>query len=271
MRRARSAAAPVEPWSRQRLVSVGAALLAALLVLVGGLAYGVLRLLRPGPDRPGQTVVAGPPPAGLSREEIAAAPMASIAPAQGRPGARMATTRPASMLVPEPTRDGPAGVATGFPHTPAGAVGQLGALLPAVLERMDIEHTAAVYAAWSVPDAPPVEAWPVLASVRAFLESARLPRLEPGHAVQATPVGAQIKGSDGPDWTVACVLLTVRARVKAEARISYGNCERMVWLGRERRWVIGPGAFPARAPHTWPGSEAMLTAGWRTWEEELPR
>ena len=67
------------------------------------------------------------------------------------------------------------------------------------------------------------------------------------------------------------MLLTVRARVKAEARISYGNCERMVWLGRERRWVIGPGAFPARAPHTWPGSEAMLTAGWRTWEEELPR
>ena len=42
MRRARSAAAPVEPWSRQRLVSVGAALLAAVLVLVGGLAYGVL-------------------------------------------------------------------------------------------------------------------------------------------------------------------------------------------------------------------------------------
>ena len=197
--------------------------------------------------------------------------MASVAPEESRPGARMATTRPAVLVIPESSSVGPAQVPAGFPHTPVGAIGQLGALLETVLERMDVEQAASVYAAWSSPDAPSVEGWPVMASVRTFLESARLARLEPGHSVQVTPVGAQVKGSDGPDWTVACVLLTVRARVKAEARISYGNCERMVWLPGQDRWVIGPGAFPTRAPHTWPGSEAMRTAGWRSWETGYPR
>jgi len=272
MRRASRPSAPIEPWSRRRLLSVGAALLTAAVMLVGGLAYGVLRMVRPaGPGSAGPSDVAAPPVAGLSRDQIAAAPMASVAPAESRPGARMATTRPAILVIPESSSVGAAGVPAGFPHTPVGAIGQLGALLESVVERMDVEHTASVYAAWSTPGAPPVEGWPVMASVRTFLESARLARLEPGHTVQVTPVGAMVKGSDGPDWTVACVLVTVRARVTAEARISYGTCQRMVWLQGQDRWVIGSGAFPARAPHTWPGSEAMVSAGWRTWESGYPR
>jgi len=101
------------------------------------------------------------------------------------------------------------------------------------------------------------------------LEAARLSRLEPGQVVVTTPVGAMVKGTDGPTWTLACVLVTVRARVKAEARIAYGHCERMTW--QTGRWVIGSGLAPARAPGTWPGSEAMVAAGWRSWEELAPR
>lgn len=261
---------PIEPWSRRRLLSVGAGLLASALVLVGGLAYGLMRLLAPaGVERVDQEIVT--PVVGLSRDQIAAAPMASVAPAESRPGARMATVRPANLVVPEARSVGAQRVPTGFPRTPVGAVGQLGALLETVLERMDVEHTASVYTAWSAPDAPPVEDWPVMASVRTFLESARLGRLEPGQTVQVTPVGALVKGSDGPDWTLACVLVTARAWVKSEARISYGNCARMVWFPGQQRWVIGPGPFPARAPHTWPGSEAMRVSGWRTWESGPPR
>ena len=36
-----------------------------------------------------------------------------------------------------------------------------------------------------------------------------------------------MKGVDGPDWLVACVLLEVRATISAEARMGYGYCERM--------------------------------------------
>lgn len=261
---------PIEPWSRARLLTVTAGVLSLALLLAGGLGLSVHRMVR-GDDLSAAAAAAGPSPvrAGLSRDEIAAAAMSSVAPDQGRPGARMSTARPAIFEVPPASSTGAAGVASGFPQSPAGAVAQLGAVVTAVLDRMDVEHAAQVYAAWSVPDAPAVESWPLMAAVRSFLEAARLSRLEPGQVVVTTPVGAMVKGTDGPTWTLACVLVTVRARVKAEARIAYGHCERMTWLAG--RWVIGAGLAPARAPGTWPGSEAMVAAGWRSWEEHAPR
>ena len=81
--------------------------------------------------------------------------------------------------------------------------------------------------------------------------------------VSATPVAAQIKGSDGPDWVLGCVLLDVHATIVIDARIGYGHCERLQWTGD--RWLIAPGAPPAAAPSTWPGSELSIRAGWRTW------
>ena len=61
---------------------------------------------------------------------------------------------------------------------------------------------------------------------------------------------------------MACVLLDVRATITVEARMGYGYCEQMQW--REGRWMIAPGASPAPAPSTWPGSEVSVRAGWRT-------
>lgn len=265
-------AGPIEPWGRGRLRAAAAGLVVAAVLLTFGLAVGLTRLIHPHPTPAAPLAArpaAAPPGVGVSRDAIAAAPMPLIAPDQGRPGARPALTRPALVEVPAASSTGPAGVASGFPRTPVGAIGQLAALLGAVIEAMDVEHTAQVYAGWSAPDAPPVQQWPAMGAVRAFLASARLSRLGPGDVVVVTPVGAQVKGVDGPDWTLACVLVTVRARVNGEARIAYGHCERMTW--QSTRWVIGPGAFPAPAPHTWPGSEAMLTAGWRSWSEGHPR
>ena len=68
---------------------------------------------------------------------------------------------------------------------------------------------------------------------------------------------------DGPDWAVACVLFEVRATITVQAQMGYGYCERMQW--QNGRWMIAPGASPARAPSTWPGSELSIRAGWRTW------
>ena len=74
-----------------------------------------------------------------------------------------------------------------------------------------------------------------------------------------------MKGSDGPDWAVACVLLDVQAWIKTESRMGYGLCSRMEWV--DGRWQIAAGAEPAPAPSAWPGSNAAVAAGWLTWRE----
>ena len=103
-------------------------------------------------------------------------------------------------------------------------------------------------------------------NVQAFLAAAGLPTTAGVHGgvVTADPVAAQVKGVDGPDWVLACVLLDVQATLTAHARIGYGHCERLQWDAPSARWVIAPGAQPATAPSTWPGTQAALDAGWVT-------
>ena len=81
--------------------------------------------------------------------------------------------------------------------------------------------------------------------------------------ITAVPVAGQVKGVDGPDWALTCVLMKVTARVVTEDSVVDGMCARMEWTGD--RWVIAPGTEPARAPATWPGTQLALEAGWRTW------
>ena len=103
-----------------------------------------------------------------------------------------------------------------------------------------------------------------MAAVQAFLGSDAGPHVdEPGTAVVTVPSAAQIKGSDGDGWVVACVLLDVTVTVVTEARAAYGYCERLQWA--DDRWVIAPGAAPASSPSTWPGTDLAAAAGWRTW------
>ncbi len=84
--------------------------------------------------------------------------------------------------------------------------------------------------------------------------------------VAATPAAGLVKGTDGPDWVLACVLLDVRADAVTHAEIGYGHCERMAW--HDGRWMIAPGTPPATAPSVWPGSDLALKAGWRTWTSD---
>ena len=176
------------------------------------------------------------------------------------------SSTPAPVIgVPSPTETGPANVATGLPHTPAGAVAQLAAIDTTVLQAMSIPATHQIYTQWSHPDAPPARRWVMTRNVQAFLESARQPgqSTEAGVTVTAIPVAGQVKGTDGPDWVLACVLLDVRVVITAQARVAYGHCEAMTW--DTDRWVIAPGQAPAPAPSTWPGTDLAGEAGWRTW------
>jgi hypothetical protein len=140
----------------------------------------------------------------------------------------------------------------------------LAAIEVTVLQGMSIPHTNDVYRRWALPGGVGVERWQMTANVQAFLAAAQMGREKDLSAsVVAVPAAGQVKGVDGPDWLVACVLLEIGATITVEARMGYGYCERMQW--QHGRWMIAPGTPPPTAPSTWPGSELSIKAGWRSW------
>lgn len=257
------------PWSRTRLLALlGGLVVAVVLTLVGdGLAIWRATMgARP-------TVVATDEPATAptdarpSRDEIAAAAMPSVDP-QAAFNPDPATVPGGSIVVPQPTvLDGPAGVPTGFPHTYEGAVGQWAAIVQTVLEAMSLPRTREIHTAWVQPGGPTYEQWTLTRNVTSFLTASRQGGDEKDltTVVAATPAAGLVKGSDGPDWTVVCVLLDVQAWIKTESRMGYGLCSRMEWS--DGRWQVAPGAEPAPAPSAWPGSNAAVGAGWLAWRE----
>src|SRR5450759_6005709 len=169
-----------------------------------------------------------------------------------------------AITIPASTRLGPASVPAGFPRTPDGAVAQLAAIETTVLQGMSIAAATQVYEQWALPGGVGVAGWEITQDVQAFLATAQMgPEKDITTTVVATPAAAQVKGTDGPDWVLACVLLDMRATITADAQMGYGYCERMQW--HTGRWMIAPGTPPARAPSTWPGSDLSIKAGWRTW------
>jgi hypothetical protein len=110
-----------------------------------------------------------------------------------------------------------------------------------------------------------MEQWDLAVNVAAFLRGARQGAAkEAATVVTAGPAGGMVKGTDGPDWVLACVLLDVRATIQTDYRMGWGHCARMQWA--DGRWQIGPGATPAAAPSAWLGSKAAVAAGWLTWD-----
>ncbi|MEP7332375.1 MAG: hypothetical protein ABI692_09830 [Terracoccus sp.] len=273
-------------WGRVRLVTILTAGLLAALAFAVGLGFAAHYALRstgqaePTNGLAGQNAADRAPlvtvdPAGkvaaalgqAHRDQVAAAPMLTATAEDSRNGTPAATPGP-FVQVPPATRTGPAQVPTGFTHTPAGAVGQLAAIEATVLQGMSIPQTNQVHQQWTLPAAPDVARWPLTANVQAFLATARQGQTkDPTVSVTAVPVAGQVKGTDGPDWVLACVLLDVRAVIKTDSRMAYGYCERMQWASGADggRWMIAPGSSPATAPSTWPGTDLAIAAGWRTW------
>lgn len=263
---------PEVAWGVQRL----RLLLVAALVGALGLIAGVAMLIAES-ARPTQIVGDGAPPGGgfgaLSpasvRDRIAAAPMASVDPAAAtRPDP--ATELAPAIHIPEPTVSrGPADVPV-FGHTAEGAVAQLAAIDESVLEAMSVPQARDVHAAWVQPGGPTFDDWDLTQNVTAFLRGARQSATKDvTTTVEVSPAGGLVKGTDGPDWVLACVLLDVQATIQTTYRMGWANCHRMQWTGE--RWLIGVGAQPARAPSAWPGSKAALAAGWLTWTRDEGR
>lgn len=251
-------------WGRRQLLVVVVAVVLVVVSGVVGLVYAVHGAVASSTTPTAVAVAVEELPSGQARRDaIAAAPMLDVAPQDARGGTP--ATSPAPRIVVSPAASlGPADVPTGFDRTPEGAVGQLAAIATTVLQGVSIERTRAVYEQWSAPGAPVVDEWALMAAVQAFLASDAGRYVdEPGTSVVTVPAAAQVKGSDGDDWVVACVLLDVTATVVTEARAVYGHCERLQWA--DDRWVVAAGEAPETAPSTWPGTDLAGAAGWRTW------
>jgi hypothetical protein len=132
-----------------------------------------------------------------------------------------------TMQIPPATGVGPAGVASGFARTPEGAVGQLAAIGTAVLQAMSIPYTNDVFTGWAMPGGVGMEQWPMTGNVQAFLDAGRTGQQQDvAGTVIAVPAAGQVKGVDGPDWAVACVLFEVHATITVEAQMGYGYAEK---------------------------------------------
>jgi hypothetical protein len=265
-------------WSPRRLLGILAAAVAVAVLLLGGLAYAVyLAIAGIGDETSANTGVATGETArstvargAAHRDEIAAEPMLTVPESAAFPPAGSGTTsaKPPEIKIPTGTGvNGPAFVMTGFPHTPEGAIGQLAQIDLAVLQSMSLSTAEEVYNAWALPGGVRAEDWWITASVRAFLSSTGMGEVkDPSASVSLEPAAALVKGTDGPDWATVCVLMKVSATYKSEGLIAFAHCERMQWVGG--RWMVAPGAPPAPAPATWPGTQLGHEAGWRAWSTD---
>ena len=265
--------AEITEWSRSRLLAVLTGAAAVALVLVVGLGYAIYLVLanvgaKDATTRrvaTGETSRPGPAHGTARRDEIAAQPMLSVPAAAAQP-TDAASAKAETIEIPAGRGlTGPALVATGYPHTPEGALGQLAQIDIAVLSSMSPLTAREVYSAWALPGGVAAADWWTATTVHGFLDSSGMGEaLDSGAAVTVEPAAALVKGTDGPDWASVCVLMKVSAIYRSQAQAGWGHCERMQWVGG--RWMVAPGRPPAAAPATWPGSGLAVKAGWRTWK-----
>ncbi len=262
-------------WGRSRLLRILAAAVVVAALLLSGLVYAVyLALTGIGDDAnaspqvaTGETDRSTVAQGASHRDEIAAEPMLTVPESAAFPAEEASQEAP-SIKIPAGTgATGPGFVMTGFPHTPEGAIGQLAQIDTAVLQSMSLQTAHEVYNTWALPGGVSADDWWLTASVRAFLSSTDMGEVkDPSASVTLEPAAALVKGTDGPDWTTVCVLMKVTATYRQEAEIAFAHCERMQWVGG--RWMVAPGAPPAPAPATWPGTALALEAGWRIWSTD---
>ena len=196
-----------------------------------------------------------------SKEALAGRAMLQIAPADALPQLIAASRPNAPLTLPKAT-DTTELVATGYPRTPEGAVAQLAAIDALAFKDLNPANPKAAYDWAAMAAAVPFEAWTPQVGVSAVLTAAGAPRGSTELTSTWTLTHAQIKGVlDDGNFVVACVLGEFDANYRASVRAGVGDCQRMLW--QQGRWWIGPGAQPAFAPSTWPGSAQCVRAGWR--------
>ncbi len=269
------AARPPAPQPRRRAQLTLAAMAVAAAVVLVAAALSVIGLSAPDTSPSATTAPAPTTPtphdggwdwageAALARQPMPAMPVEAA-----RPQPLAAAPAPGVITLPHPTGE-IAGVAAGFPQTPAGAVAALGALTSQGLRGGDPQVYAAAYTALSAPGAPPASATRLVDLLTSLRTRAGVPGSGP---VPDLTMGwqmteGQVKGVlDDGRYAAVCVL--GQFSVSYQGRIvtaGVGDCQAMRWdtISATAQWRISPGPGAARAADAWPGSQDAITAGYQ--------
>ena len=250
-------------WGSARLLVVAVvSALVALAVLAGAVLVVVAVLTDDDPAGGERSSRPASPSIEVSRQDaLAAAPMPTGEPDDALPGP-LSTRVPEVIELPRPAGTGPAGVPTGFPRTPEGALAQLAAIDVTAMETASLDGVRRVITYWAAPGGPTPRTWSGVHAMADLLSAAGVSGVgSPQLSVVVRPVMGLVKGTVGPDFAVVCVDLEFTVTVAQTARAAVADCQRMTWVGD--RWLIGAGPEPAPAPSVWPGTEAAITAGFR--------
>lgn len=277
-RKADERQAAVPEWSRRKMLALLGGGVAVCAVLLVGLVLTVVSAI--GSAQPAQVrrttghgVVGGAVSAGgagdlmSSREALAARPMRTVPAAASHPGP-VSTADPGTITLPAPTRSGPAGVPTGYPHNPAGALAQLAAIDQVAMQSGTLAGARAVITGWAMPGGPTASSWSLVHGLSVLFTQLGLSGGGSGRlAIVLTPLMGQIKGTVGPDFVVPCVDFELDVTFAQTARGAVADCQRMVWnpsrAGSDSgRWMIGFGSEPATPPSVWPDTQAAIAVGY---------
>jgi hypothetical protein len=197
-----------------------------------------------------------------ARDALAARPMPDTG-TGGAYGPQVSTRDPGTPIVlPPGTQIGAWGAITGYPRTPQGALAQLAAIDVAAFRSASMPGVRAVIRSWAAPGGPTPQTWSGVKTMASLLESIDVPGSgSPLLGIRATPAMGLIKGSIGPDFTVACIAFSIDVTYGGMSERPAVDCQRMLWSGD--RWLIGPGREPAAAPNVWAGTDAAIDAGYR--------
>lgn len=261
-----------QSWSRRRLLCTLAAAAIFGLLLAGSLLYAVMAAVASASEGGSTSELsaqdlhssASTIQGEVFRDKVAAAPMEGADRVDYDPHPP-ALKQLEPLILPLSTDVGPAGVDAGFSRTPEGAIAQLAKIDTFALEPMSLTAARDVHSGWAAAGAE-FEQWYIAQSIQAFQGSAGTRDGDPDLFVSVTPVAGQVKGTDGPDWLVACVLHDVTVAYREHIRFGFGHCERMQYA--DGRWQIAPGDPPVPPPSTWPASQRAVDAGWRPLVEE---
>jgi len=246
-------------WSRLKLqILLGAAAVVVFAMVAGGV-WSVVSMLT-GTSSGDAT---GSDSAQSAQDQLADKQLPDAPLEAAQPGS-LSSGETGTLEIPAPMEVGEVGVATGFPHTPEGALAQLAAIDTAALTSASVRVAQDVIAKWAAPGGPTTESWSGVQAVAALLESAGMS----SDAQNTITIGAEpkmgfIKGTVGDHFVIPCIdfIITATTAAGQPQQVAVADCQRMVW--QEGRWVIGPGEEPAPAPSLWPGSQASFDAGYQ--------
>ncbi|MEP9385537.1 hypothetical protein [Nocardioides sp. KR10-350] len=258
---------PSTEWTRLRLQMLLGGAVVVVLGLLFGAGWSVVSMLTGSPG--GDSSAGSGSGSGLSAEDRLADKALPTAPVEAaQPGGDLSTGKTSTLQIPPPMQVGDVGVATGYPHTPQGALAQMAAIDSTALSSASVQVAQDVISKWAAPGGPTAETWSVVQGVADLLGSAGLSAdARNGITIGVEPKMGFIKGTVGSDFVVPCVDFIITATLPGgqSQQVAAADCQRMVWQDDPAggRWVIGPGEEPSPAPSLWPGSQASVDAGYQ--------